>query len=105
MQFVELSIEQFIPRGKKIKEESGHQSPFLNKISKEEHDLISRYFDPSKTDTWRPSLIAFPGFQTFPSAVHIVRHSFKTTMMLIDAMQRLEGSSFSRAKKDLMVEV
>ncbi|XP_064995810.1 DEAD-box ATP-dependent RNA helicase FANCM-like isoform X2 [Musa acuminata AAA Group] len=105
VQFVELSIEQFIPRGKKIKEESGHQSPFLNKISKEEHDLISRYFDPSKTDTWRPSLIAFPGFQTFPSAVHIVRHSFKTTMMLIDAMQRLEGLSFSRAKKDLMVEV
>ncbi|URD88701.1 HELICc [Musa troglodytarum] len=105
VQFVELSIEQFIPRGKKIKEESGHQSPFLNKISKEEHDLISRYFNPSKKDTWRPSLIAFPSFQTFPSAVHIVRHSFKTTMMLIDAMQRLEGLSFSKAKKDLMVEV
>ncbi|RWW53905.1 hypothetical protein BHE74_00039563, partial [Ensete ventricosum] len=105
VQFVELSIEQFIPRGKKIKEESGHRSPFLNKISKEEHDLISRYFGPSKKGTWRPSLIAFPSFQTFPSAVHIVRHSFKTTMMLIDAMQRLEGLSFSRAKKDLMVEI
>ncbi|WOK97359.1 hypothetical protein Cni_G06067 [Canna indica] len=104
VQFVELSIEQFMPRGKKMKEDAPHHSPFLNNISKDENDLIARYFGTSKKDIWAPSLIAFPSFQTFPSRVHSVRHSFKSTMMLIDTMQCLEGLTFSKAKKDLAIK-
>lgn len=82
-----------------------HQSPYLRQVSDRENDLLARYFLPSKEDTWRPSLVAFPNFQAFPSRVHKVRHSFRTTEMLIDIMQHLQGISFSKAKKACLVEV
>ncbi|KAM0939987.1 putative RNA helicase [Dioscorea sansibarensis] len=99
VQFVELAIEQFIPRGRKLKDGSSCQSPIVKKISDGESAFLSRYFHTPKEETWRPSLIAFPHFQTFPSGVYKVPHAFKTTAMLIDAMQRLQGPSVSKAKQ------
>ncbi|KAH7681035.1 RNA helicase protein [Dioscorea alata] len=99
VQFVELAIEQFIPRGRKLKDGSSCQSPIVKKISDGESALLNRYFHPSKKETWRPSLISFPHFQAFPSGVFKVPHAFKTTAMLIDAMQRLQGPSVSKAKQ------
>ncbi|KAJ0976925.1 hypothetical protein J5N97_012399 [Dioscorea zingiberensis] len=99
VQFVELSIEQFIPRGRKLKDNASCQSPVTMKISDRENDLLNKYFLSSKKEMWRPSLIAFPQFQAFPSGIHKVPHSFKTTTMLIDAMQRLHGQSVSKAKQ------
>lgn len=96
-QLVELSIEQFIPRGKKLKDGSMHRSPDSKKLSDVEKDIIARYFPPVKEDMWEPSLIAFPGFQTFPSRVHELPHSFRTTAMLIDVMQRVQGLPLSKA--------
>ena len=92
---MELSIEQFVPRGKKIGDGLTSRSPFSKKISDEEKELISRYFNLSKGGTWKPSLIAFPCFQAFTSRVYRVSHSYRTTSMLIDAMQRFQGFSFS----------
>lgn len=105
MEFVELTIQQFIPRAKTLKEDASHPSALLYSISKEENSLIARYFGSSGIHTWKPSLIAFPGFQCFPSRIHTVRHSFKTTAMLIDTMQSLGELSFSKSKKDLAIEV
>ncbi|RWR86870.1 ATP-dependent DNA helicase mph1 isoform X1 [Cinnamomum micranthum f. kanehirae] len=85
--FVELCIEQFIPRGKKVKDLSIHEPSFRSKMSDAEADIITKYFHASREDTWRPSLISFPHFQTFPSRVHKVMHSSRTTGMLIDTMQ------------------
>ncbi|XP_074571396.1 DEAD-box ATP-dependent RNA helicase FANCM [Curcuma longa] len=104
VEFVELTIQQFIPRAKTLKEDASHPSALLYSISKEENSLIARYFGSSGIHTWKPSLIAFPGFQCFPSRIHTVRHSFKTTAMLIDTMQSLGELSFSKSKKDLAIE-
>ncbi|XP_042421902.1 DEAD-box ATP-dependent RNA helicase FANCM-like [Zingiber officinale] len=104
VEFVELTIQQFIPRGKTFKEDASNSSPLLDSISKEENSLIARYFGSSGINTWKPSLIAFPGFQCFPSRIHTVRHSFKTTAMLIDTMQNLGELSFTKSKKDLVIE-
>ncbi|KAJ4839280.1 hypothetical protein Tsubulata_011432 [Turnera subulata] len=91
VQFVELSIDQYVPRGKKVKEDSTDQTPvFEENITTEEAALISKYFNPD--NTWAPSLIAFPRFQAFPSRVHKVMHSCRTTM-LIDSMQHLQALS------------
>ncbi|XP_049937109.1 uncharacterized protein LOC116266800 isoform X3 [Nymphaea colorata] len=89
VQFVELSIEKFVPRGRKVKEDSVKKVPCLN-MSTAETDLLTKYFDSGKEDRWNPSLIAFPHFQVFPSTVHHVRHSYRTTRMLIDSMQLLQ---------------
>ncbi|XP_059630912.1 DEAD-box ATP-dependent RNA helicase FANCM [Cornus florida] len=104
VQFHEMSIEQFIPRGKKGKEDHPVQTPeFKAKLTDSETQLIAKYFHPTIGNTWRPSLIAFPHFQAFPSRVHNVMHSFRTGM-LIDIMQRLEGFSFSSDSKASFVE-
>ncbi|OVA08698.1 Helicase [Macleaya cordata] len=103
VQFVELSIEQFVPRGRKVKDDPIHRSTFTVKTSDAENELIAKYFHPSKEDKWRPSLIAFPHFQVFPSQVHKVMHSFRTGM-LIDTMQCLQGLSFSTKSETLLVE-
>uniref|UniRef100_A0A1D1YNM4 Fanconi anemia group M n=2 Tax=Anthurium amnicola TaxID=1678845 RepID=A0A1D1YNM4_9ARAE len=105
VQCVELSIEQFVPRGKKVGDGFTHRSPVSKKMSKEEKGLIARYFHSSKEDSWKPSLIAFPSFQAFASRVHKVSHSYKTTGMLIDAMQRLQGPSFFVVNQVLSFEV
>jgi len=68
------------------------------KMTEEDRQLIARYFGGRKEDVWRPSLIAFPRFQLYPSVVHKVPHSFRTTDMLTDAMQQLQDPSFLRPK-------
>ncbi|XP_068662267.1 DEAD-box ATP-dependent RNA helicase FANCM isoform X4 [Aristolochia californica] len=98
VQIVELSIEQFVPRGKKMKDDFSSTPALVKKISEVEADTISKYFGHSQEeDIWRPSLIAFPHFQAFPSKVHSVRHSHRTTGMLIDTMERLQGLSSCQA--------
>nr|XP_009619792.1 DEAD-box ATP-dependent RNA helicase FANCM isoform X1 [Nicotiana tomentosiformis] len=99
VQFLKLSIPQFVPRGKNIKDVHPIQvSAFLNKLSDEEANLLAKYFKftgQETQDAWRPSLIAFRHSQLFPSKVHRVVHSFRT-VMLIDAMQHLQEMSFPR---------
>jgi Fanconi anemia group M protein len=68
----------------------------------EDDQLIARYFSACKEDIWKPSLVAFPSFQVSPCDIYKVPHSFRTTDMLIDAMQRLQDLSFSRTKVDLL---
>ncbi|KAI3951546.1 hypothetical protein MKX01_018662 [Papaver californicum] len=61
-------------------------------MSDAEIELISKYFRTTREGTWKPSLIAFPHFQVFPSRVQNVMHSSRTGM-LIDTMQQLQGPS------------
>ncbi|XP_068662266.1 DEAD-box ATP-dependent RNA helicase FANCM isoform X3 [Aristolochia californica] len=104
VQIVELSIEQFVPRGKKMKDDFSSTPALVKKISEVEADTISKYFGHSQEeDIWRPSLIAFPHFQAFPSKVHSVRHSHRTTGMLIDTMERLQGLSSCQANLHVKV--
>ncbi|KAI3954761.1 hypothetical protein MKW92_012044, partial [Papaver armeniacum] len=91
VQFVQLAIEQYVPRGKKVKDDSIDGSISL-KMSDAEIELISKYFHTPREGTWKPSLIAFPHFQVFPSRVQNVMHSFRTGL-LIDTMQQLQGPS------------
>ncbi|TKY68079.1 Fanconi anemia group M protein [Spatholobus suberectus] len=90
VQYVELSIEKFIPRQKNVKDDELHISPSKDKLTVAEIDLLETYFHPTGENICRMSLIAFPHFQTFPSRVHKVKHS-SGTLMLIDMMQRLQG--------------
>ncbi|KAK2967021.1 hypothetical protein RJ640_003377 [Escallonia rubra] len=104
VQFVELSIEQFVPRGKRVKDDQNIETPlYKDKLTDAEADLVMKYFPNMKENTWRPSLIAFPHFQAFPSRVHEVVHSFRTGM-LIDTMQCLQGLSFSGDSKAFVFE-
>ncbi|CAN4081441.1 unnamed protein product [Withania somnifera] len=102
VQFLKLSIPQFVPRGKNTKDVQPIQvSAFQNILSDEEANLLAKYFKftgQEAQDTWRPSLIAFRHSQAFPSKVHRVVHSFRTGM-LIDAMQNLQEMPFSRDVK------
>ncbi|XP_019465460.1 PREDICTED: Fanconi anemia group M protein isoform X1 [Lupinus angustifolius] len=90
VQYVELSIEKFIPREKNVKDKPLQISASEDKLTVAEVDLLETYFQPTGENTCRLSLIAFPHFQTFPSRVHKVKHSCGT-MMLIDMMQQLQG--------------
>ncbi|GAV57775.1 Helicase_C domain-containing protein/ResIII domain-containing protein [Cephalotus follicularis] len=104
VQFVELSIQQYVPRGKKVKDGLANQTHlFKDKPSAAETDLIVKYFHPTSENSWRPSLIAFPHFQAIPSRVHKVMHSFRTGI-LIDMMQRLQGLCYSRDSETLFIE-
>ncbi|BAT91404.1 hypothetical protein VIGAN_06272800 [Vigna angularis var. angularis] len=90
VQYVELSIEKFIPRQKNVKDDELHISPSKNKLNVAEIDLLETYFHPTREKNSRISLISFPHFQTFPSRVHKVKHS-SGTLMFIDMMQRMQG--------------
>ncbi|KAK8492167.1 hypothetical protein V6N11_046972 [Hibiscus sabdariffa] len=104
VQFVELSIDQFVPRGKKLKDDHAIETPrFREKLTVEETDLIAKYFHPTSESTWKPSLIAFPSFQAFPSKICKVMHSYRTEM-LIDSMQHLHGLTFPGGKGNFFVE-
>ncbi|KAG7985254.1 hypothetical protein I3843_03G016000 [Carya illinoinensis] len=104
VQFVSLSIAQFVPRGKKVKDNHAIQtSVFEDKLTVAETSLLAKYFHRTDENTWKPSLIAFPHFQTFPSRVHKVMHGCRTGM-LIDTMQHLQGLSFSADNKTTDVE-
>ncbi|XP_018841125.2 DEAD-box ATP-dependent RNA helicase FANCM isoform X2 [Juglans regia] len=103
-QLVALSIAQFVPRGKKVKDNHAIQtSVFEDKLTVAETSLLAKYFHHTDENTWTPSLIAFPHFQTFPSRVHKVMHGCRTGM-LIDMMQHLQGLSFSADNKTTAVE-
>ncbi|XP_050233297.1 DEAD-box ATP-dependent RNA helicase FANCM isoform X2 [Mercurialis annua] len=104
VQFVELSIEQFIPRGKKLKDDCADQTPvFRSKLNVAEAELIAKYFQLTSEKSWRPSLIAFPHCQAFPSRVHKVMHSYRTDM-LIDTMQYLQNLSFPKEGRAFIIE-
>ncbi|XVE60759.1 hypothetical protein DITRI_Ditri05aG0153200 [Diplodiscus trichospermus] len=107
VRYVELSIEQFVPRGKKLKDDHAIETPsFREKLTTEETDLIAKYFHLSRESTWKPwkpSLIAFPNFQAFPSKVGKVMHSCRTEM-LIDSMQYLQGLTFPGGNGNFFLE-
>jgi len=67
---------------------------FREKLTDAETSLLGKYFVPNEK-TFKPSLIAFPHFQAFPSRVHKVMHSSRTGW-LIDVMQLFQGLPFSR---------
>lgn len=98
VKYVKLSIEKYVPHSKKIKVDASCVSPILNKLSEEDGQLIARYFIACKEDIWKPSLVAFPSFQVSPCDIYKVPHSFRTTDMLVDAMQQLQDLSFSTTK-------
>ncbi|KAM2027680.1 hypothetical protein ACFX1T_019937 [Malus domestica] len=103
VQFVQFSVEQFIRRGKKVIDDNTVQTPVIAEtLTVSETNLIAKYFHPHGL-TWKPSLIAFPHFQTYPSRVYKVMHSRRTTM-LIDMMQCLQGLTFSRDSNISLVE-
>ncbi|CAM8877629.1 unnamed protein product [Rhodiola kirilowii] len=103
VQYVELSIEQFVHRGKAMKDDPSIQSPKpIDKLNDTEIQLLKMYFPTGGDCTWNPSLIAFPSCQSFPSRVYEVKHSFRT-VMLIDAMQQLQG--FSNIGNSRMISV
>ncbi|KAJ0087232.1 hypothetical protein Patl1_07766 [Pistacia atlantica] len=104
VQYVELSIERFISRGKKVKDNHAIETPvFKEKLTVTETDLIAKYFQHTNDTTSRLSLIAFPHFQAFPSRVHKVNHSYRTGM-LIDMMQHLQGLTFSSDSRTFFAE-
>lgn len=93
VQFLELSVEQFIPRMKKDHDEADAEtSTSRTNLTNADKNLIAKYFNSTRENIWRPSLIAFPHFQAYPSRMHKVAHSVRTGM-LIDAMQLLQGLS------------
>ena len=67
---------------------------FREKLTNAATSLLGKYFLSNK-ETFKPSLIAFPHSQVFPSRVHKVMHSSRTGW-LIDVMQLLQGLPFSR---------
>ncbi|KAK3229964.1 hypothetical protein Dsin_001845 [Dipteronia sinensis] len=95
VQLVELSIDRFVTHVKKVKGDQAIKTPVFNdKLTVAESEIIAKYFHSTR-NSMRPSLIAFPHFQAFPSRVHKVMHSYKTGM-LIDIMQHLQGLTVSR---------
>ena len=77
-----------------MKDDNTIQTPvFKENLTVAETALLAKYFHPG--NTWTPSLIAFPRFQSFPSRVHRVMHSHRTEM-LIDSMQHLQDLTFTR---------
>ncbi|CAN0928201.1 DEAD-box ATP-dependent RNA helicase FANCM [Linum grandiflorum] len=91
VQYVQMEIEQYVPRGKKVIDGSDIRTPaFTKQLTATESAVVAKYFQYAN---WRPSLITFPSVQTYPSRVHQVMHSSRTEM-LIDAMQNLQALSF-----------
>ncbi|KAL2893546.1 DEAD-box ATP-dependent RNA helicase FANCM, partial [Bienertia sinuspersici] len=102
--FVELSIEKFIRvrHAKKAKLDSPQKPKFKEKVTDAEASLLEKYFLTSEAT--KPSLVAFPSFQTCPSRVHKVMHSSRTGW-LIDAMQLLQGLSSSNMSEKYGLEL
>jgi fanconi anemia group M protein len=104
VQLVKLSIKEYIPQGgKRAKADKETRLSVFNRISNQERELIDKYFNHSRENTWKPSLIAFPGCQMLPSTIYKVHHSIRTTNMLIDAMQWLQGTPLSKSEPILNV--
>lgn len=90
VQFVEMSIEKFVPRGRKSRADALPADKEDDELTESEKNLLAKYFGSGTEEAWKPSLVAFPQYQLFPSRVYKVRHSFKTTEMLIDTLQLLQ---------------
>ncbi|CAO2148005.1 unnamed protein product [Urochloa humidicola] len=95
---VKLTIDKYIPSSNKMRVAVKEASPIPWKMSEADGQLIAQFFGAGKEDVWRPSLVAFPRSQLYPSIVFKVPHSFRTTYMLTDAMQQLQDPSFFRTK-------
>lgn len=105
VRFLKMSIEQFVLRGNKTKDDSPASVPaYKTKLVEAEMDLLAKYFPAAIKVTWKPSLVAFPHFQAFPSPVNEVLHSSRTCL-LIDTMQCLQGRSFCRENKTIFTKV
>lgn len=88
--FVEMSIEKFVHRGRKSRGDAVSSDPGCDELSELEMNSLGKYFGPGVEKQWKPSLISFPHCQLFPSQVYCVKHSFRTTEMLIDTLQSLQ---------------
>lgn len=102
---MELSIEQFVQRGKAVKDVLITESPTpIEKLNDSEIQLLLKYFPTGGNCTLNLSLIAFPSCQLFPSRVHEIKHSFRSGM-LIDSMQLLHGFSDNGNSRVISAEV
>lgn len=98
VQMTEMSIEQYVPRGKKTHPASSATfDPGVHELSEEEKAVLQRYAVPPHLEAWKPSLIAFPRYQLLPTPVCAVKHSSRTTSMLIDVLQGLQEPAFAPA--------
>lgn len=105
VQLLELSIKEFVPRGKNHNDDNTIPVPaFKTKLTEAEKDLLANYFASSAETSWKPSLIVFPHFQAYPSPVNKVAHSSRTGM-LIDTMQYLQGLTFSNDHRTPLTKV
>ncbi|KAI3464359.1 hypothetical protein Pfo_021022 [Paulownia fortunei] len=105
VQFLEMSIKEFVPRGKNVKDYNSVSVPaYKTKLTNAETDLLAKYFASTGKFAWRPSLIAFPHFQAFPSPINKVLHSSRTGI-LIDTMQYLQGLTLANDSKTFSAEV
>ncbi|KAJ7515587.1 hypothetical protein O6H91_22G019300 [Diphasiastrum complanatum] len=104
LQLVHMAIEKFVPRGRKQKQEVvTFVDPGKASLTVEEVTLLSKYFDTAESN-WKPSLIAFPKCQLVPTSVCHVKHSFRTTSMLIHTMQNLQGCLSTDKTQELLLE-
>ncbi|PWZ25441.1 hypothetical protein Zm00014a_043933 [Zea mays] len=104
VKYVKLTIDKYIPHAKKMRVAAKEASPIPWKMSEADGQMITRYFSVCKEEVWRPSLVAFPRFQLYPSVVHKVPHSFRTTDMLTDAMKQLQDPSLFRTKCEIPLQ-
>lgn len=89
VQLVEMAIERFVHRGYKQKADLTIEDPGAAELTAEEAALLLKY--SSSLNPFTPSLIAFPRFQLVPTPIYQIKHSFRTTSMLIDTFQSLRG--------------
>ncbi|KAL0360056.1 UNVERIFIED_CONTAM: DEAD-box ATP-dependent RNA helicase FANCM [Sesamum radiatum] len=83
-----MSIEEFVPRGKKVKDDNPVPVPaYKTKLTVAETDLLAKYFASTGEIAWRPSLIAFPHFQAFPSPVNKVDEDISDPCLRAEAVQ------------------
>ncbi|XP_024524582.1 DEAD-box ATP-dependent RNA helicase FANCM-like isoform X2 [Selaginella moellendorffii] len=90
VQMTKLTIEKFVPRFRKAKQDKT-QTTFnpIAELTADESAMLSKYFKSPEEEIWSPSLIAFPNNQLIATAIHSVKHSSRTTSMLIDVLQEL----------------
>ncbi|KAG6543585.1 hypothetical protein Mapa_014948 [Marchantia paleacea] len=96
VQLVELAIEEFVPRTKKLKvkysEATASETIGLRSLSDMDLQILEKYKISVRGELWKPSLIAFPQYQLVPTPVHKVEHSYRTRV-LIDALRFLQDTS------------
>ncbi|BFI25467.1 fanconi anemia group M protein [Marchantia polymorpha subsp. ruderalis] len=93
VQLVELAIEEFVPRSKKLKVKCSETAVGgLKSLSDTDFQLLEKYKIALRGESWKPSLIAFPQYQLVPTPVHKVEHSYRTRV-LIDALRFMQDTS------------